>query len=187
MRLSEMTMPRNSIRSLVGPFCIAVVLVLAGCNTGTYGGDTTSNPTPERSPESELTTPTPSTTDCPGCPRFTPKPLPEQPNNLTRESAVRFAKDYEQAYKWNHEVTNTTTEVTINPVRAGARNETETGYVVHLEIGFSHTLQRDGDEMTGGGYYTVNYFINGTTIMRAHTGGQARPGPNPRNGTVIEG
>lgn len=180
-------MTRRTIRSLLAPLCIAVVLVVAGCSTGTLGGGTTTTPTPETSPESEPITTSPSPTEAPDGPRLTPKSLPEQPDDLTRDSVVQFAKDYEQAYKWNHELTNTTTELTVNPVRAVLRNETATGYVVHLEIGFSHTLRRDGAEMVGDGYYTVNYFVNGTTIMRAHSGGQARPGPNPRNGTAIEG
>ena len=40
--------------------------------------------------------------------------------------------------------------------------------------------------MVGDRFYTVNYLINETTIMRAEVGGQQRPGSNPYNGTVLE-
>jgi hypothetical protein len=158
---------------------LALVLVLAGCTGGSPVG---SSPTETMN---ETSTPTATTTPAGDSP-LTPKPLPERPETLTQESVVEFAKSYEQAYKWNQELTNNTLNMTINPVRSNVLNTTETGYVVHLEVGFSQTLRSDGDQMAGGGFYTANYFINETTIMRAEAGGQQRPGPNPRNGTDVE-
>ena len=40
--------------------------------------------------------------------------------------------------------------------------------------------------MVGDGFYTVNYLINETTIMRAEADGQQHLEPNPYNGTVLE-
>lgn len=149
-------------------FALALVVVVAGCIAGVP-------------------------TDSPALPgdgageSVTPKPYPDRPENLTRETVVRFAEAYERAYKWNRELTDATVEVSVNPVRTEVMNETATGYVVHLEVAFSKTVRSDGGKMVGDGFYTVNHLINETTILRAQTGGQARPGPDPRDGTVLEG
>lgn len=180
-----MTALRTAVVSL------GLAILVAGCLTGApIDGATTLTPT-DTPPSTDAPSPTdastvtPTATATPSPP--TPKPLPERPANLTRESVVRFAEAYERAYGWNHELSNDTTDLTVNPVRSKVLNETETGYVVHLEVGLSHTRERDGSEMVGGGFYTVNYFVNGTTVVRAEAGGQQRPGPDPRNGTVVEG
>lgn len=124
---------------------------------------------------------------------LTPKPLPERPANLSAMEAVEFAERYEAAYGFNEELAENTTRLTINPVRAYLLGETETGYVVHLEVGLSTSVvhydpeRREWIDSTGDGFYTVNYFVNEATVRRAAAGGQRRPGPDPRNGTVLEG
>ena len=178
-----MTHRTNGMRSRLALLGLALLLVLAGCTGGTPVGDSPAETTIETPTTTATETLTPIVTISPtGDSPLTPKPLPDRPENLTRDSAVEFAKSYEQAYKWNQELTNNTFNMTISPVRSNVLNTTETGYVVHLEVGFSQTLKSDGDQMVGSGFYTANYFINETTMMRAEAGGQQRPGPNPRNG-----
>lgn len=124
---------------------------------------------------------------------LTPKPLPEPPAELSAMEAVEFAERHEAAYGFNERLTRNTTRLTVNPVRAHLLEATETGYLVHLEVGLSASVvhydpeQREWVNGTGDGFYTVNYFVNETTIRRAAVGGQQRPGPDPRNGTVLGG
>ena len=181
-----------SPRGRFAPVGLALVLLVAGCPAGAPADNPTtdtptSTPTATTNEATESPTATLTTTvePAPESP-LTPKELPDKPDSLTEESAVQFTEDYEQAYMWNQELTENTTELTINPVRSEIHNTTDTGYVIHLEVGFSKTLNRDGSEMVGDGFYTANYLINETTIMRAEAGGQQRPGPNPYNGTVLE-
>lgn len=152
----------------LGPPALVILLVLvAGC----VGGD---------APPPKPATPT-------------PKPLPERPANLSAVEAVEFAERYEAAYGFNEQLSANTTQLTVNPVRAYLLEATATGYVVHLEVGLSTSVvhydpeRREWVEGTGDGFYTVNYFVNGTTLRRAVAGGQQRPGPDPRNGTVLDG
>ena len=168
------------MHSRVAVLGFGLLLVTAGCLSSAPASDrnpgTTSASTPVQTTRPDSSNDT----------RLTERSLPERPENLTRENVVGFVENYEQAYKWNEELTNGTTELAITPARTKILNVTATGFVVHLEVGFSKTLRRDGSEMSGGGFYTVNYFVNETVMLRAQTGGQVRPGPNPRNGTVVE-
>lgn len=184
------------MRRPLAVLALAGLLVLAGCTSGTTLAGTTPADSPERPP---LTTHAPGSdqTSVDGPPtdngmstddrRLAPKPLPDPPAELTRENVVRFVERYEQAYAWNRELTNNTIEIAINPVRTAVTNATDAGYVVHLEVGFSKTVLSDGDRMVGDGFYTVNYLVNDTAILRAQAGGQARPGPDPHNGTILGG
>lgn len=151
-------------------FGLALMLVVTGCMAGT--------------PTEQPTAATPTSTETVP---VTPKPLPDQPENLTSENVVQFAKAYERAYTWNQEFTSDTIKMNVNPARAELLNTTDAGYIVHLEVGFSHTFRSDGAKVVGDGFYTANYFINETTILRVQAGGQVRPGPSPRNGTTLEG
>lgn len=118
--------------------------------------------------------------------QLTPKPLPDQPDDLTRENAVQFTKEYEQSYTWNRELSDEAINMSVNPVRAEVLNRTDAGYIVHLEVSTTKKSRLDGEIAVGDGFYTVNYFINATTIQRAQTGGQQRPGPDPRDGETLE-
>ena len=118
--------------------------------------------------------------------QLTPKPLPDQPDNLTHENAVQFTKEYEQSYTWNRELSDEAINMSVNPVRAEVLNRTDAGYIVHLEVSTTKKSRLDGEIAVGDGFYTVNYFINATTIQRAQTGGQQRPGPDPRDGETLE-
>ena len=149
------------------PIAVALAVVLAGCASALPA------------------TPNDATTTTAEPPELTPKPLPDRPGDLTEHRARSFVQSYERAYKWNRERTDDTVDLTINPVRTRVTREAD-GFVVHLEVGVTRTVRRDGAETVGDGFYTVNYFINETALMRAQTGGQTRPGPDPRNGTVVE-
>ncbi len=149
---------------------LALALLLAGCTAvAPAGPSTTPSETPSPPSESPLT----------------PKPLPERPDDLTRATVVEFAEDFEVAYQWNEELDADTLEIAVAPQRAWVLDETADGFVVHLEVGFSKTGRSDGARMVADGFYTANYFVNGTTIRRVQVGGQQRPGPDPRNGTVV--
>lgn len=149
---------------------LVLMLVVTGCMAGT----------PTDQPTGDSTTPAEAVP-------VTPKPLPDQPETLTSENVVQFATAYERAYTWNQELTTDTIKMTITPVRVERLNTTDAGYIVHLEVGFSHTFRSDGAKVVGDGFYTANYFINATTILRVQAGGQVRPGPSPQNGTTLEG
>lgn len=155
---------------------LVLVLLVVGCLAGAPTGPaTTDGPTTTDAPTSTEESP------------LMPKPLPDQPEHPTRENVVEFVREYEQAYKWNQVLADESVDIAVNPVRAEILNSTDAGFVVHLEVGFSHTFRSDGAKMVGDGFYTANYFINKTTIRRAEAGGQVRPGPDPRNGTTLEG
>jgi hypothetical protein len=108
------------------------------------------------------------------------KRLPDRPETVSSSTVQAYVTDFETRYQWNREVDGWFNPATVNVVRTNVTRHDD-GYWVHLEIGVSErTIQS-----TGSGFYTVNYFVNQTTTMRAVTGGQHRPGPNPQNGTVV--
>lgn len=160
-----------------GPGLVAVgfalVMVLAGCTAGPTTDAPTGTPTQPATPSPAIEV------------TITPKPLPEQPETLTRETVVSFVSNFELAYGWNRELTDDTVELTLSLQRAEVLEATDGGFVVHLEVGFTKTVRDDGGGMVGDGYYTANYFVNETTTRRAQAGGQVRPGPDPLNGTVV--
>lgn len=180
-------------RPKIAVLALALTLVLAGCTGGSQIGNqppstmtTTSTPTSGTPVAKSSTTSSPNpTSTTPASNKLQTKSYPDHPTNLTTESAARFATQYETAYKWNHELTADTTNMSITPEHSNTSKAGDDGYVVHLEVGFSKTITQNGTKATGDGYYTVNYYINDSTVMRAETAGQARPGPDPRNGTIV--
>ena len=145
---------------------LVAVLAVAGCLTA--AGPATDGTADDRTPTA------------------TARPLPERPASLTAESATRFVVAYEQAYAWNEMRTPNTTDLNLEPVTSWA-NESRDGYRVHVEVGVSHYQRAEGGgEMVGDGYYTAVYFVNDSALFRARAGGAARPGPDPRDGTVLE-
>ncbi|WP_246986478.1 hypothetical protein [Halorientalis marina] len=107
------------------------------------------------------------------------KRLPDRPDTLSPSTARTYVSDFERSYQWNQEVDGWFDPVTVNVVRTNVTQHDD-GYWVHLEIGFAERAIRS----TGGGFYTVNYFVNRTTTMRAVAGGQHRPGLHPQKGTA---
>ncbi len=118
-------------------------------------------------------------------PTETPRPLPDRPDSLTNESAKEFVVAYERAHAWNAIRNPNTTDLTLNAVTTRV-NESGDGYRVHVEMGLSHYQRVDGGKTVGDGYYTAVYFVNDSALLRAQAGGEVRPGPDPRNGTVLE-
>lgn len=110
------------------------------------------------------------------------RPLPERPADLTEASATRYAESFELAYSYNDEVDGPLNPVTLSIQRVRTR-PVDGGYVVHLEVGVTERRPAGVD----GGRYTVNYLVTATTTTRAAVDGRARPGPDPRNGTVVAG
>lgn len=175
--LSRMTLGADWSRPRRAAPLVALVLLLAGCTTGTPAAtDTPGGPPPNDSP--------PPPTDTTTSP-LTPKPLPEGPDSLTRTNVLEFVEAFEVAYQWNRELNGDALDMSVAPRRARVLEATADGFVVHLEVGFSKTVRDEGSRMVADGFYTVNYLVNGTTMRRAQVGGQRRPGPDPRNGTVV--
>lgn len=163
---------------------IALLLVSSGClgDPGSRGAAATPDPPIESVPTGPC--PTADTVEAPQSP-LEPREIPSRPPTFDNSSVVAFTEDFERAYKWNTDLRNITTEMTINIVESRILNRTTTGYIVHLEAGTSVTETRDGQRAAGSGYYTANYFVNESTIVRAAEGGEHDPGPDVVNGTRI--
>jgi hypothetical protein len=108
------------------------------------------------------------------------KPLPERPADLSAQAVRTYTHDFERAYAWNQRVDSWVNPVTVS-IRRTNLTRRETGYRVHLEVGFSERTPTTSST----GYYTVNYLVTDSGTLRAQTGGHHRPGPDPRNGTVV--
>lgn len=163
---------------------IALLLVSSGClgDPGPRGAVATPDPPIESLPTESC--PTADTVEALQSP-LEPRELPSRPPTFDNSSAVAFAEAFEQAYKWNSDLRNVTSEMTIDVVESRILERTRTGYVVHFEAGTSVTENRDGQRSAGSGYYTVNYFVNESVIVRSSAGGERDPGPDVANGTRV--
>lgn len=163
-------MIRPSSRFLMlGTVCM---VLLAGCTSG-FSGSSTPPPKPE--------------------PTLTPKPIPDLPQNVTQDNVGEFAKQFEKAYKFNKALTPNTTDLTISPDVARV-NRSGTGFLIKLDVGISEErleyVPEQGEWQTGvgDGGYTVQYFINETTVIRSDEFGFGQKLPDPREsdfGTVV--
>jgi hypothetical protein len=173
-------MERHRSLSLALVACV----LFAGClTTGSPAGPTETKTTTDHPPS---TTPIGTTSEaCPSAENVTRKPLPDAPENVTRKSVRSFAAAYEEATVWNRQVGYSTVSIGAHVSEATVVNRTETGYVVHLEGGFSFQDCRGGQRVAGDGIVRTNYFVNETTAIRLE-GPETRT-VDPRNGgTVVE-
>lgn len=112
---------------------------------------------------------------------ITPRPYPEQPKSLDGNSAAEFAQACERTHFWNQHLTGVT-NISIQTSDAKLLNETEHGFVVHLEMhAVIYYEDGHGDEA-----YAVNYFVNETVTKRVRISKTTEPGPGPRNGTSVQ-
>lgn len=167
------------MRALLVVLAVGTLVAVAGCPVA--GGVTTQQPTGTETPAPVPGTETVDTARD----TLTPQPYPQRPVTLTRTAARQFVTAYERALGWNRRLSDGTVALSVSVVRSSIRTDTGSGYVVRVEVGVSRTVRRDGSRTVGDGYYTAAYLVNESTVMRAATGGQARPGPDPRNGTVL--
>jgi len=167
----------ESRRSL--SIALVACVLLAGCAAT---GPSTAAPE-STSVSSATPTETPST--CPPDETLARKPLPDAPENVTRERVRSFATAYEEATVWNRERADSTLSLGVHVSEATVVNRAETGYVVHLEGGFSFEECLDGSGVAGEGIVRANYFVNETTVVRLES--PASRTADPRNGgTVVE-
>lgn len=110
---------------------------------------------------------------------------PDRPADLNESAAVRYTENFERFYAWNTELRENTTDISIHVESSRVVNETRTGFVVNVEVGFSETRNRDGTETVGSGFYTATYFVNDSVVVRADAAGEHDRGVDLQSGTQI--
>ena len=159
-------------RTPLSTILVVALLMLAGCGGSPQPGGSTDKPT--------MTLP-PQPLDA--------KPYPDQPTNVTNEKARTYVTSFERAYLWNDLLTPNTTTININ---IGMKDVTVTraddGFVVGLQVTYSEDIARTDTQygLHGNGNYTVAYFINDTTTVRARTGGHFDANPVQWGGTQLD-
>lgn len=116
---------------------------------------------------------------------LTEKPVPKTPGDLTRANVVSFAKQFEEAYKWNRELTNQTTDLSVVVVEGDLVNSTDSGYVVQLEGESFETIRDGGNREGSDDFYTAYYFVNQSDVYRIRADSESAP--DPRSGKHIRG
>jgi hypothetical protein len=167
-------MERRRSLSLVLVACV----LLAGC--------TATGPSTAPTESTSATSATPTETTAAACPPgedLAREPLPDAPENVTRESVRSFATAYEEATVWNRERADSTLSLGVHVSEATVVNRTETGYVVHLAGGFGFEDCLDGSHVAGEGIVRANYFVNETTVIRL--GNPDARTVDPRNGGAV--
>ncbi|WP_327050754.1 hypothetical protein [Halomicrococcus gelatinilyticus] len=158
---------------------LVACVLLAGCTA------TSPSTAPTETTSVTSATPTETTSTCPPDEDLARRPLPDAPENVTRESVRSFAAAYEEASVWNRERADSTLSLGVHVSEATVVNRTGTGYVVHLEGGFSFEECLDGSGVAGEGIVRTNYFVNETTVVRLESPDSRAA--DPRNGgTVVE-
>lgn len=144
------------------PLFLVGLLLFAGCAGGQGGlGETPARPEPT----------------------VTPKPIPEFPEQIDRDTAGSFAVRFEEAYGYNGAITEDTTELSVSP-KIRSLNETDDGYLIRLRVSIASeaTSYEEGEWQQGEGHgaYAVRYFINDTIVVRSNTVPPATGIPDPR-------
>ncbi|MEE6208728.1 hypothetical protein U3A55_00955 [Salarchaeum sp. III] len=153
------------MRLHISTFVVALLVLTAGC---TFNPSEPTADQWDRTPDHSLTE----------------KSIPETPDNLTHKNVVAFAKQVEEAYKWNRELTNQTIELSVGVVEEELVNTTDAGYIVRLELEAKKTYIEDGNRLASDDFYTTYYFINDSSIYRIRSDGNESV-PDPRNGEHI--
>lgn len=107
---------------------------------------------------------------------YTAKSFPGKPSTLTAETVREFVVERETACLWN-ELLSSKSERLDTGVSEIRLNETESGYIVQVEIAGSETTPAAHADYE----YSVNYFVNETMILRTATYQGEFPGPDPRD------
>lgn len=154
---------------------LSLALLLAGCTASVSPSGTTT----------DGTVTTTSSANCPPPGNFSERALPAPPSTLTRASVTAFVAEYEENLTWNRMVEDDYISLGVHASRPSVVNETETGYIVHVEgtLGFERCI--DGGHVAGDGVFSANYFVNGTTLVRLDDPENNTTDPR-NNGTVVE-
>jgi len=147
------------------PLAVAVLMVLAGCTS--VGG-----------PAAEPTT----KNDCQEV-SYDRKPLPEQPPELTADSAASFAVAHANATTWNESAASADNSLHVS-VEAETVNQTDTGYVVAVSGGGSYVTCR-GAPAVADFFVRANYFVNETLVVRLDTPENETTNPLTNGGDVV--
>lgn len=110
---------------------------------------------------------------------------PDSPSDLNESSAISYTENFERFYAWNTELRENTTDISINVESSQVVNETRTGFIVNVEVGFSDTRNRSGTETVGSGFYTATYFINDSVVVRSEAAGEHDRGVDLQSGNQI--
>lgn len=103
-----------------------------------------------------------------------PNSLPEEPDNLTQDTATAYVEEYEEAYLRN-ELVNKDGESGITAIESfsvlstSVINETNDSIAVQLQYRFTYTMLKEGEEETTSAVVTVDYFVTETETKRATT------------------
>lgn len=176
-----------------GVAALALLVLVTGCLGGVAGipgtdtrepHDGTATPTPAR----DCVADHPPTTD-PARAAVTPSPLPERPDELTRDRVLSYVEDYEVAYRRNLGLRENTETYEVFVTDASVR-EVEDGHVVDLEAKYWYNA--GGPEPgtatatiihADGPRYEVSYHVTDAGMRRSVADGGT---PSPRAGEFVE-
>jgi len=175
-----------------GGVALAVLVLTAGCLGGVVGPLGTEKPpdgTPTATPGEECAVDRPQTTD-PARVAVTPSPLPERPDELTRQRVLSYVEDYEVAYRRNLGLRDSTETYEVFVTDASVR-EVDDGHVVDLTAEYWYN---EGGPAPGtatatiihadGPRYDVSYHVTGDGMRRSVGGREGTP--RPRRGAFVE-
>jgi hypothetical protein len=180
-------------QSAVITLSFAFVVLLAGCGGG--GVETpastepsTGTPTQTATIDAPTETPTESSTETP-TPTVTPiepPPCPEKPDNLTADSAARFAVAFEEAYTTRETLAGESflTYHSLNglPNPPSGATAVDDGYLYEFGVWEAYTTKY----ATGDSWYDVRYFISNQSVYRIQGEESDEQLPDPReNGTAV--
>lgn len=133
----------SSHQSTVIALSFAFIIMLAGCTLGGVGQETATTDTPT------TITPTP----------IEPPPCPEKPEELTADSAARFAVEFEKAYTARKALSGESHLVyhTLNglPNPPSGATTVDDGYLYEFGVWEAYETTYS----TGDSWYDVRYFV----------------------------
>lgn len=170
---------------------VIVLLLLAGCQGVISQFDTTITPTPEQQ------TPTGTLAECEeidrttaeGSDHLTPKPMPDWPDSLTKESIETYVVDFEKAYAWNTALSEQIESATVYVLPTNV-TQIPDGFVVTLDVqaGYTERITIDNGtpiEQAADDWYVVGYYITNRSLRRS-VSRSASDTLEPRNGTIVK-
>lgn len=163
-------MPRRAL-----PLAVVAVVLLAGCSGLAPPSDQATSST--QSPT--------ETADCPPPENFAEKPLPDRPENLTKDRAVEFATAYEEATVWNELLPRADHHLSAS-TRGEVVTETEDGYIVFVDGSASYGRCVDSGTAHSDLFFDANYFVNESTAIRLTDIENKTTDPRTHGGDVVE-
>lgn len=144
----------------------AFIIMLAGCTLGGVGQETATTDTPT------TITPTP----------IEPPPCPEKPEELTADSAARFAVEFEKAYTARKALSGECHLHTLNglPNPPSGATTVDDGYLYEFGVGEAYETTYS----TGDSWYDVRYFVGNQSVYRIIGDESDEQLPDPRENRI---